>query len=132
MLTWNEALLLRCVLLLSLLLHASIAEARPETIRAGVSYYSDDFVVSDSVHDIAGEKNYEEVYQFYSYYEAIYDETDRVVVFVEYRRGEVRRREQYAYGEDGALLTRSIERPGKPPEIIPVEKPVGGGEPEAP
>jgi hypothetical protein len=78
------------------------------------------------VRDIAAEKNYEEVYQFYSYYEAIYDANERVVVFKEYKRGDVIREDRYRYGSDGSLVERSVALPGKPVEVIPVGAPVHG------
>ncbi len=96
---------------------ASMADARPEKMRPGVSYYSDDFVTNDLVHDIAQEKNYEEVYQLYTFYEVVYDEKERVVVFVEFKRGEMLRREEYVYDAAGALVSRTSHRPGKKPEV---------------
>lgn len=95
------------------------SDARPERIKAGMSYYSDDFVQNGLVSDLAGEKNYEEVYQFYSYYEAIYDDQGRVVTFKEYKRGDVIRTEEYRYRASGGLLERRIVRPGKPIEVTP-------------
>ena len=92
-------------------------DARPEKIRAGHSYYSDDHVEEGLVRDIAEEKNYEEVYQFYGYYEAIYDDAGRVVTFREYQRGDPVRTEQYRYAPDGTLLERIVKRPGRPDEI---------------
>ncbi len=80
------------------------ASARPEKIRPGVSYYSDEVVEHEGVKDLGEEKNYEEVYQFYRYYEAIYDAAGRVTIFIEYVRGEVHRRDEYSYGPDGKLL----------------------------
>ncbi len=107
------------------LVDARRAHARPESIRPGVSYYSDDFVAVGLVHDLVAEKNYEEVFQFYSYYEAIYDERGRVVVFKEYRRGELIRTEEYRYHSSGDLLERRTLRPGKPAEITPAPAPAG-------
>ncbi len=112
--------LLLALLVLTL---GEVAQARPEKIRPGESYYSDDYVEHGLVRDLAAEKNYEEVYQFYTYYEVIYDAAERVVVFVEYRRGEVLRREEYNYGADGALSTRTVKRAGEPPEITTVPNP---------
>jgi len=109
--------LVRASALIALVLLAASADARPEKIRPGMSYYSDDYTEEGLVRDIAAEKNYEEVYQFYSYYEAIYDDAERVVVFIEYKRGDELRREVYAYAADGKLVSRSVKRPGKPPEI---------------
>jgi len=99
------------------LLAALPASARPERIRPGESYYSDDFVEVGLVRDIGEEKNYEEVYQFYTYYEVIYDASERVVTFIEYKRGEIDRSEQYRYSADGSLKQREVQRPGKPAEV---------------
>jgi hypothetical protein len=110
------------------LMHARQADARPESIRPGVSYYSDEFVAVGLVHDIVAEKNYEEVFQLYSYYEAIYDERERVVVFKEYKRGQLIRTEEYRYRSSGDLLERRTLRPGKPAEITPAPAPAGRSE----
>jgi len=83
------------------------AGARPEKIRAGESYYSDEVVEVEGVRDLGEDMNYEEVYQFYRYYEAIYDEAGRVVVFIEYVRGDVHRRDEYEYGPDGKLVEQA-------------------------
>ncbi|MCP5058701.1 MAG: hypothetical protein GY937_18525 [bacterium] len=81
--------------LLLALLVSSAAVAGPEDVRPGQPYYSDDFVIEGLVRDIAAEKNYEEVYQFFRYYEAVYDEAKRVVTFREYVRGELALTEEY-------------------------------------
>lgn len=99
------------------------AAGRPERIRPGVSYYSDDFVRIGQIHDLVGEKNLEEVYQQYQYYEAVYDQSERVVVFKEYRRGELVRTEEYAYRPDGELARKRVTRAGEPPREVPVEVP---------
>ncbi len=105
------------------LLPAGTASARPERIRQGISYYSDDFVVSGLVRDLAEEKNYEEVYQFYTYYEAIYDDRERVVTFKEYERGELILTDEYRYAPSGELLERRTLRPGMPVEVTPATTP---------
>ncbi|MDH5571225.1 MAG: hypothetical protein OEY89_05625 [Gammaproteobacteria bacterium] len=73
------------------------AYSRPEIIRADVSYYSDGYVQQEGVRDIGSEKNYEEVYQFYTYYEAVYDSEKRVKIFREYKKGNVIHEEHYQY-----------------------------------
>ena len=93
------------------------AAARPEKVRPGHTYYSDGYVLEGLVRDIAAEKNYEEVYQFYRYYEAVYDEAERVVTFREYVRGELILTEAYRYNSEGVLLERTVKRPGKPDEV---------------
>jgi len=109
-----ERLLLALVLLLP-----PAALAGPENVRSGHIYYSDDFVIEGLVRDIAAEKNYEEVYQFFRYYEAIYDEAKRIVTFREYVRGELIVTEEYRYTSEGALRERIVKRAGKPDEVTP-------------
>jgi hypothetical protein len=128
------ALRLTIALAVISVLAAPPAIARPERIRPGESYYSDDFVEVGLVRDIAEEKNYEEVYQFYTYYEVIYDASERVVTFIEYKRGEIDRREQYRYAADGSLKQREVQRPGKPAEVtnLPLEDESTAPDPVAP
>lgn len=90
---------------LLLILWVSSASARPEVIRPDVSYYSDDYVQQGVVRDIEIEKNYEEIYQFYTYYEVIYDSSERVRVFREYKRGSVIHEEHYRYEKDSVMRT---------------------------
>jgi hypothetical protein len=107
---------LLAVLSLQALLPAEGA-ARPERIRPGVTYYSDDFVEEGGLRDLAAEKNYEEVYQFYRYYEAVYDEAGRITLFKEFVRGDLVRTERYRYGEGGELVEKRVSRPGADDEI---------------
>jgi len=107
---------------LAVLLAVGSAAARPEKIRPGHSYYSDGTRVEGLVRDIGEEKNYEEVYQRYRYYEAVYDEAGRVVLFKEYERGEVTRTDEYRYGPEGALLERVVRKAGEPPETTTVDR----------
>jgi hypothetical protein len=92
---------------------AAPASARPEAIRAGASYYSDELIESGSVRDIGAERNYEEVFKLYSYYEVVYDESERVVRCLEYKRGEVIREDTYRYAADGSLLEHVTDPPSK-------------------
>ncbi len=90
---------------------ASLAYSRPELIRAGVPYYSDEYFQQGVVRDIESEKNYEEIYKFYTYYEVIYDSDKRVTVFREYKRGDLIYEEHYQYtrgSDDKWIATRSI------------------------
>ncbi len=87
------------------------AWGRPEIIREGISYYSDEYFQEGKVKDIVSEKNYEEVYQFYTYYEVIYDSVERVKVFKEYKQGEVIYEEHYQYDKQGVLIKNSIPIP---------------------
>ena len=107
---------------LAVLFAVGVAAARPEKIRPGHSYYSDGTRVEGLVRDIGEEKNYEEVYQRYRYYEAVYDEAGRVVLFKEYERGEVIRTDEYRYGPEGALLERVVRKAGEPPETTTVDR----------
>jgi len=90
------------------------ASARPETIRAGVSYYSDELIESGPFRDIGTELNYEEVFKRYAYYEVVYDEAERVVKCIEYKRGDVVRRDIYRYETGDQPGEHIIEVPGKP------------------
>ncbi|MCP4698755.1 MAG: hypothetical protein GY862_18175 [Gammaproteobacteria bacterium] len=104
-------------LLVFLALAMPQAESRPEIIHAGVSYYSNEYSQKGFVRDIESEKNYEEIYQFYTYYEVIYDAAGRVNVFKEYKRGEVIREERYLYNSEGQALERTVLIPDKPAEV---------------
>ena len=90
------------------------AWARPEIIREGIPYYSNEYFQEGAVKDIVSEKNYEEIYQFYTYYEVIYDSAGLVTVFKEYKQGEVIFEEHYHYDDQGALIKNSV--------LIPKEK----------
>jgi hypothetical protein len=92
---------------------AAPVSARPETIRAGVSYYSDELVERGPVRDIGVERNYEEVFKLYRYYEVLYDESERVVRCLEYKRGDVIREDTYRYAADGSLLEYVTDPPRK-------------------
>jgi hypothetical protein len=98
----------------------ALARARPETIRAEVSYYSDELVENGPVRDIGSERNYEEVFKLYTYYEVLYDQDERVIRCFEYKRGEVIRTDRYRYAEDGSLSEHVIEVPGEPAKTIPL------------
>ena len=84
---------------------ASLAYSRPEVIRADMPYYSDDYFQHGVVRDIESEKNYEEIYQFYTYYEVIYDSSERVKVFREYKKGDIIHEERYQYDKDSIKRT---------------------------
>jgi hypothetical protein len=95
------------------------ALSRPETVREGISYYSNDYIQVGEVRDLADEKNIEEVYQFYSYYEAGYDARGRVIVFKEYKKGNVIHEEQYLYNDEGDTPgTKTVLVPGKEPQVV--------------
>jgi hypothetical protein len=95
------------------------AAASPATrYRPGVSYYSDDFALAGQVYRLVGEKNLEEVYQSYRYYEAVHDGEQRVVTFREYLRGERAWTEAYLYTPEGRLLEKRRTEPGEAPQVI--------------
>ncbi len=91
-------------------LYAGDAWARPERIKPGVPYYDDDYVCEKEICDLVAERNYEEVYELYSYYEATYDEAERVIRFIEYKRGEKIRTEEYSYDASGKPLQKKVTR----------------------
>ena len=94
------------VFLLVLLMSSPLAvHSRPEHIQADVSYYSNDYIQQGMVRDIEVEKNYEEIYQFYNYYEVIYDSLERVKIFREYKRGDVIHEEHYQYDQNSVKRT---------------------------
>lgn len=96
------------------------ASSRPEKVRAGESYYSAELAEPTNqglVRALGPEKNYEEVYQFYTYYEFVYDQGGRVVLFREYKRGDVIRTERYNYDASGLLAKRVVAQPGKQDEV---------------
>lgn len=116
--TLMRSALRAAVLVLTVCLLSPLAQARPEKIKAGLSYYSDEVEPHGQTQDLVGEKNYEEVYQLYTYYEVIYDESDRVKLFQEYERGELIRTESYEYNKQGKLVKKEIRRPGEPTDTI--------------
>ncbi len=91
-----------------LILVSSSVLARPEVIKQDILYYSDESFQTGVVKDIVAEKNYEEIYQFYTYYEVSYDAKGRVKIFKEYKKGEVIFEEHYQYAEDGATTAEKV------------------------
>ncbi len=112
------AILLPFALTAAILLPAAGSSARPERITPGTPYYDDDYSCVKQICDLAAESNYEEVYQLYSYYEAQYDEAERVIRFIEYRKGEKIRTEEYRYDGTGKPLHKKVTRGGGQVEII--------------
>tara|TARA_B100002003_G_scaffold251772_1_gene297399 strand:+ start:14729 stop:15169 length:441 start_codon:yes stop_codon:yes gene_type:complete len=106
------------LILLALLSNLPAAQSRPYIILEDVSYYSNESFQTGMVRDLVEEKNFEEIYQFYSYFEAIYDANDRVKVFKEYERGEIIHEERYVYDDDTATPgTITVLIPGKKPQV---------------
>jgi len=87
---------------------ADFSEARPERIKAGLPYYSEDYTTKNNISDIDDEKNYEEVFKNYEYYEAVYDDKKRVKIFRAYKRGEIILTERYFYRSNGRLAKKEI------------------------
>ena len=104
-------------LIFCLLLAAPAAQSRPEVIRPGMKYYSNEYFAEGLVKDLESEKNYEEIYQHYTYYEAVYDSQGRVTVFKEYKQGAVILEERYRYDSDSEGVERTVLVPGKPPQV---------------
>ena len=86
----------------------SSSEARPERIKPGISYFAEDYTTKDNVSDITIEKNYEEVFKNYEYYEAVYDDKERVKIFRGYKRGDVVLKEEYFYSSKGSLAKKVV------------------------
>ncbi len=104
---------------LTLMTTSPYALSRPEIVREGISYYSNDYIQMEEVRELADEKNLEEVYQFYSYYEASYDARGRVIVFKEYKKGNVIHEEQYFYNDEGDTPEmKTVLVPGKEPQVV--------------
>ena len=81
----------------------------PYKIKPGISYYSDDYTTNGGVSELGEEKNYEEVYQNYNYYEAIFDSQERVVIFNAYERGVIEFSESYHYDNQGRLVKKVVK-----------------------
>lgn len=120
----NRTAMMRIVCGLVALGLALDAAAQPEKIRPGHSYYSDELAEPTHqglVRALGPEKNYEEVYQRYRYYELVYDQAERVVLFRQYERGERIRTEEYRYDDTGSLIQRVIAQPGKEDQITTLD-----------
>ena len=119
MILLSKRLLLSALFGLTLVTTPPHALSRPEKVREGISYYSNDYIQMEEVRDLADDKNLEEVYQFYSYYEASYDARGRVIVFKEYKKGKVIHEEQYIYNDEGDTPgTKTVLVPGKEPQVV--------------
>ncbi len=92
--------------------------ARPENIKPNLPYYADDFTIKDGISELGEEKNYEEVFKNYEYFETIYDEQKRPSIFRAYKRGEIIRAEHYFYNSSGKLIKKEITRKNEPTETI--------------
>ena len=94
--------------------------ARPENIKPDINYYADDYTVENEVSELGEERNYEEVFKNYEFYEAVYDDQKRVKIFRCYKKGGVEWTEKYTYHPNGNLAKKLIVR-GKDIETIEYE-----------
>lgn len=108
------------LLMLWALLPANL-EARPERIKPGIAYYAADYTVRDGISELGEERNYEEVYKNYKYYEALYDEQKRIKIFRAYKRGELEWEERYFYHPHGGPAKKEVIRKGKSNETVPLD-----------
>ena len=119
MISLSKHMILSALFGLALVTAPPHALSRPEIVREGISYYSNDYVQTGEVRDLADEKNIEEVFQFYTYYEASYDARGRVIVFKEYKKGNVIYEERYSYNDEGDTPgTKTVLVPGKEPQVV--------------
>lgn len=88
----------------------SASEARPENPKPGRSYYAEDYATKDGVSEIGTEKNFEEVFKNYEYFESVYDEKGRPVIFRVYKKSELVLTEYYFYDSDGRLEKKKVEK----------------------
>lgn len=96
----------------------STPQAKPENITPGLSYFAEDYETTNNISEITVEKNFEEVFKNYEYFESVYDDQKRVKIFRAYKRGDVILTEHYRYDSKGNLKEKKIEREGKPTETI--------------
>ncbi|MBE9537171.1 MAG: hypothetical protein IMF07_08325 [Proteobacteria bacterium] len=97
---------------------AKTAIASPEVIKPGTLYYADEYEIKDNIAHLGAEKNYEEVFKNYNYYEAAYDDQKRLILFRAYKNGEIEWEERYSYHPNGrGLASRKTTRSGKPEHL---------------
>jgi len=85
-------------------------EFNPYEIKAGISYYSNEYSTDNGISELGEEKNLEEVYQNYNYYEAIFDAQERIVTFNAYKQGAIEFSETYYYDKDGQPEKKLIKQ----------------------
>ncbi|MBF0351265.1 MAG: hypothetical protein HQM11_09535 [SAR324 cluster bacterium] len=95
---------------------SSKAWGLPEKIIPGHSYYSNEYLENDGCYDLGEEKNLEEVYQNYNYYEAQYNINQQVIIFKAYKQGELEWKMTCDY-RAGRLSKTITEFPGQPVSI---------------
>ncbi len=97
----------------------SEGEFKPYKIRPGISFYSNEHSVQNGISQLGEEKNFEEVYQNYNYYEAVFDAQERMVIFKAYKQGSIVFSENYVYeGEDKAPARKVVISPDGSETIV--------------
>jgi len=103
-----KKIILYHIAVLGLLLAAVCVYAKPPNIKPGLSYYSEDYVVVGGQYTLAEERNLEEVFKNYNYYEAVYDELERIIIFKAYKRGKIDFTEAYFYNDAGNMVRKVV------------------------
>jgi len=107
-----QKIFLSAVLFLLSAVAYSEGEFKPYKITPGISYYSNEYSTENGVSQLGEEMNLEEVYQNYNYYEAVFDEQERMVVFKAYKQGSIEFSETYVYkGEDNGPVRKIMTSP---------------------
>ena len=94
--------------------------ARPERIVPGDSYYSLDYSAKDGIAELGAPRNFEEVYQMYTYYEGVYDAKQRISHIRAYERGQVIWEERYFYDAEGKATHKERIEGGGVAKRIPL------------
>lgn len=81
----------------------------PYEIKPGVPYYSNEYTDNNGVSELGEEKNYEEIYQNYNYYEAVFDADKRMIIFNAYEKGNIEFSESYHYDSEGRLIKKVVK-----------------------
>lgn len=103
----------KIILLIAIILASPVVfcadEFKPYEIKAGISYYSNEYSTNNGLSELGEEKNLEEVYQNYNYYEAIFDEQGNIVTFKAYKQGVIEFSETYSYDNNGRPIKKVIK-----------------------
>ena len=91
---------------------------QPYEIKADISYYSDEYTSLEGISELGEEKNFEEVYQNYNYYEAIFDSQERIVTFNAYEKGVIEFSEIYYYEGEGRPVRKEVKNPDGSKSVI--------------
>jgi len=113
-----KKLLLLIVIILASPTLIYAGQFQPYEIKAGVSYYSDEYTTHNGISELGEEKNYEEVYQYYNYYEAIFDSQERILIFNAYEKGKIEFSETYYYDGDGRPVKKVVKTPDGSESVI--------------